>query len=230
MASGSISTCTLIPPVIDVSVESNLGELSLYPVPGRPSASLPGHLSHFPRIPAGSTPRLLSLSLHNTPWHLRARALQGTEVTAQDLFSEFQTHGIKCYSEFPLTLKMQMSHIELIIFHQNPCDVFLPVTHQTYQKSISSLPATEFIQANKSWEVGLQRSLCSLFASHHPPPVAWLPLSPVIFRAECLLHHLPASPLLLFSPDSTRPPSFRVKNTTDDMSCCYFKWYPLFYM
>lgn len=168
MASGSISTCTLIPPVIDVSVESNLGELSLYPVPGRPSTSLPGHLSHFPRIPAGSIPRLLSLSLHNTPWHLRARALQGTEVTSQDLFSEFQTHGIKCYSEFPLTLKMQMSHIELIIFHQNPCDVFLPVTHQTYQNSISSLPATEFIQANESWEVGSPK--VSVLALCFPPP------------------------------------------------------------
>lgn len=211
-------------------MESNLGELSLYPVPGRPSTSLPGHLSHFPRIPAGSIPRLLSLSLHNTPWHLRARALQGTEVTSQDLSSEFQTHGIKCYSEFPLTLKMQMSHIELIIFHQKPCDVFLPVTHQTYQNSISSLPATEFIQANESWEVGSPK-VSVLPLCFPPPPTSRLTASsPVIFRAECLLRHLPASPLLLFSPDSTRPPSFRVKNTTDDMSCCYFKWYPLFYM
>lgn len=173
MAPGSLSTCTLVPPVIDFSVESNLGEFSLYLVPGRPSTSLPGHLSHSPRIPAGSAPRLLSLSLHNTPWHLRARALQGTEVTAQNLFSEFQAHGIKYYSEFPLTLKMQLSHIELIIFHQNPCDVFLSLTHQTYQKSISSLPATEFIQANESWEVGsLKVSMLPLcYPTPRPPPV-----------------------------------------------------------
>ena len=228
MASGSLSTCTLIPPVIDFSVESNLGELFLYPVPGRPSTSLSGHLSHFPRIPASSTPRLLSLSLHNTSWHLRSRSLQGTELTAQDLFSEFQTHGIKCYSEFPLTLKMQMSHIELIIFHQNPSDVFLSVTHQTYQKSVSSLPATDSIQANESWEVGSSKvSECSHFT---PPPALWLPSSAVTCRGEYLLHQLPASSLPLFNPDSTRPPSVRVNNTTGDMPCCYFKWYPFLYL
>ena len=102
-------------------------------------------------------------------------------------------------------------------------------TRHTRTPSPPSPPLNSFKQTSPG-KLGLRRSLCSLFASHRPPPVVWLPSSPVIFRAACLLHHLPASPLLLFSPDSTRPPSFRVKNTTDDMSCCYFKWYLLFYM
>ena len=52
---GSLSTCTLFQPVIDFPAESNSGELSLYPVLGTPSTSLPGRTpSGFPRVPESS--------------------------------------------------------------------------------------------------------------------------------------------------------------------------------
>ena len=48
----------------------------------------------------------------------RAHGFQSHRCPSLGYSSEFQTHGIKCYSACPLNLKTQTSQTELIIFHQ----------------------------------------------------------------------------------------------------------------